>query len=369
MKKIIAGIVVIVIIIFGISYFTKNYDKEANKEPIKIGATLPLTGEAASYGDGAKAGIDLAVKEINDGGGINGRKIEILFEDDKCSKDGATTISKLVNINKVVAIIGPLCSPAAGSGLPIAQNAKVPVIFWASAPNLNKIGDYLFRTYPSDALQGKFVAGYLFNHLKKQKIAIVYVKNDWGQGLRDVFVSEFKNFGGEIVFDEGVAQDTKDFKTVFTKLKQTFPDLVYLPIFPAGGAIAIKQMKDLGISVPVFGGDSFETEEFLKVPQAEGVMYSTGKFNNPEEFKTRVKIVIGKDSNIMTPMGYDAVKILAKIIKSVGTDKEEIRNALVKLQYTEGISLPIIDFDENRDLRMAQSEVKIIKNGKAEVVQ
>lgn len=362
--------VIVVVAIVAIGYFvSKGPSQPVSTEPIKIGATLPLTGEAASYGESAKAGIDLAIKEINDVDGIDGRKLEIVYEDDKCSKDGATTISKLVNIDKVTAIVGPVCSAAGGPGLPIAQNAKVPVIFWASAPHLAKTGDYMFRTYPSDSFQGKFAAGYLFNNLKKQKAAAVYVKNDWGQGIRDVFVDEFKKLGGEVVFDEGILQDNRDLRTVFSKLKQSSPDSIYLPLYSASGAIAVKQIKDLTITVPIFGGDMFEAEEFLRIPQAEGVMYSVGKFNNPDEFRAKVKKATGIDPNILATMGYDAVKILAKIIKSTGTDQKAIRDALSKLRYTEGIGMPVIDFDENGDLKTAQFEVKVVKNGKAELVK
>jgi branched-chain amino acid transport system substrate-binding protein len=376
--KWVIGAVIAVLIVWGYSMFKDQSGpvvvepvsvKPVVMEPIKIGATLPLTGEAASYGEGTKAGIDLALKEVNDAGGINGRKLEIVYEDDKCSKDGVTAIQKLVTIDKVDAIIGPVCSAAGGPGLPIAQAAKVPVIFWASAPHLTKIGDYMFRTYPSDAFQGEFAAGYLFNNLKKQKVAILYVKNDWGQGIRDVFVSEFEKLGGKIVFDDGVLQDTKDFKTVLTKLKQSDPDSIYLPVYPAGGAIAVKQMKDLAISLPILGGDAFDAEEFLKIPQAEGVMYLIGKLNNPDEFKARVKVATGKDSIVFTPLGYDGIKILAQIIKEVGTDKQAIRDSLAKLRYTEGITMPMIDFDENGDLKTIQLEVRVVKDGNGVVIQ
>src|SRR3989344_5711994 len=132
--------------------------------PIRIGASLPLTGEAASYGEITKSGIDLAVKEVNDAGGIDGRMIEIIYEDDKCDTTGSNVFNKLVNIDKVDAIIGPVCSSAAGPGVPIAQSGKVPTIIWASAPGLTKAGDYIFRTYPSDSFQGKYAAEYAFNN-------------------------------------------------------------------------------------------------------------------------------------------------------------------------------------------------------------
>ena len=181
MKKIIIGIVAVVLIVVGISYFSKNSSQPTSKEPIKIGLVAPMTGEAASYGEAAFGGATLAVKEINDAGGIKGRKIELVVEDDRCSSAGANAISKLVSIDNVTAFIGPVCSASAGPGLPIAQNDKTPVIIiGASAPALTKIGDYIFRNYPSDTFQGKFAAEFVYNTLGKKKTAVIFVKNDWG---------------------------------------------------------------------------------------------------------------------------------------------------------------------------------------------
>src|SRR3990167_6450865 len=136
MNKIIIWVIVLILVFVGIMALTgeKSEVPTSTTGPIKIGASVPLTGEAASYGEITKAGIDLAVKEVNDAGGIDGRMIEIIYEDDKCDTTGSNVFNKLVNIDKVDAIIGPVCSSAAGPGVPIAQSGKVPTIIWASAP-------------------------------------------------------------------------------------------------------------------------------------------------------------------------------------------------------------------------------------------
>jgi branched-chain amino acid transport system substrate-binding protein len=367
--KWVVGVIVVVAIV-AIGYFVfKGPSQPVSTEPIKIGVTAPLTGEAARFGDGVYAGVLLAIKEINDAGGINGRKLQVVFEDDKCSKDGITTITKLVNVDKVTAIIGPVCSAAAGPGLPVAQKAGVPVIFWASAPHLTKIGDYMFRTWPSDSFHGKFTAEFIFNVLNKKKVAILYVNNDWGLGIRDVFVARFKELGGSTVYNEGVPQDAKDLRTQVTKLKASNPDVIYLPAYPAVAVIAFKEMKNQGVNVPVVGGDAFETKDVL-VPEADGVLYTASKFNTPaEDFQKRVKEVSGKEYHFFSALAYDAVKILASVMERVGSDQKAIRNELANLTYTKGVSLPLINFDENGDLKAAQFEVKIIKGGKAEIYQ
>lgn len=361
--KIAVGVVILVLAVWvGYSFYNKNN----SNEPIKIGVSLPMTGEAASWGEGGKAGADLAVKEINAKGGINGRMIELVYEDDKCAaKDGVTAVSKLVNIDKVDAIIGPACSAAAGPGVPVAQSAGVPTILIASAPGLTKTGDYIFRTYPSDALQGKYAAEFAYNDLGKKRASILYVQNDWGQGLDQMFANRFKELGGEIVYEEGLPQDTKDLRVTLSKMKVASSDIVYLPLYPNVALIGLKQMQDQGINLPVLGGDSFETEELTKSALSENVMYTVAVVDNPESFKQKVKNESGKDANICTSWAYDAINILAKAFDEAGIDKSFVKSELQKMSYRGGVSMSLIEFDETGDLKSAVFQTKIIKGGQS----
>lgn len=369
MKKAIWWIIAIVVVVIIIVSMSGN--KAAQEAgPIILGASMPMTGEAASYGEGGKAGIDLAVKEINEKGGINGRMLQVIIEDDRCApKDGSNVFNKLVNVDKVTAIIGPVCSAVGGAALPTAQNGGVPTIVFGSAPNLTKIGDYIFRTYPSDSFQGVYAAELLYNTHKKIKAAVVYVKNDYGQGLHEVFSKKFRELGGTIVFEEGIAQDAKDLRTIATKVKAANPDVIYLPVYPANGVVLAKEFKNLGVKAAVVGGDALDTNEVLSVPEANGFMYVLGKFNNPDEFKARIKTATGKESNLVTPLAYDAVNIYAELIRKAGTDRKAIRDAMQTLEKTDAVALPLISFDENGDIKSAQYEVRVVKNGKGEVVQ
>ncbi len=361
--KIIIG-VVIVIAVVAIGYFvSKGPSKPISAEPIKIGLSAPMTGEAASYGEAFFGGATLAVKEINDAGGIKGRKIELIIEDDQCSSQGANAIAKLVNVDKVVAIVGPLCSAAAGPGIPIAQKAGTPVLIAASAPALTKVGDYIFRNYPSDAFQGKFAADFVYNTLGKKKTAVIFVKNDWGQGIRDVFVERYKQVGGEIVYDEGVVQDSTDLRTQITKAKTANPDVLYFPVYPQNGVAGLKQVKQLGLRAVIVGGDAFADNTIFKLPEADGVLYIEGKTNNPAEFQERVKQVSGKNPNVFTPYAYDAIKILAKVIEKVGANQKAIRDELAKTVYRDSVAVPVVEFDSVGDLKQAEFAVKVIRGG------
>ena len=335
--------------------------------PIKIGFLAPLSGEAASYGQHSLGGASLAVNEINAQGGINGRKIELKPEDDKCSSAGVEAIQKLINVDEVTGIVGPVCSASGGPALPIAQNSGIPtVIIGASAPHLPKIGDYIFRVYPSDAFQGKFAAEFMFNTLGKRKVGILYVQNDWGQGIKEVFAKRFKELGGKVVVEEGVVQEARDFKTQLTKMKSEAVDAIYLPVYPASGIEAAKQIKELNLNVPIFGGDSFAGDEFIQSGYTEGVMYSVAKVNTPEDFKAKVKSIKGfenSDPNLFDSLGYDATKVLLNAMQKAGTNKVQIMQAL-KQTSLKGVSIDLIEFDQDGDLKKADYEVKVVKDKK-----
>jgi branched-chain amino acid transport system substrate-binding protein len=369
--QIILWIVVAIIVIGGIWYGVSKKPTVSiptvptTKEPIKIGYIGALSGEAASWGQNGLAGITLAVKEINDKGGINGRKVEIIAEDDKCSAEGVSAMNKLVNVDKVIGILGPICSASAGPSLPIAQNSGVPVVILiASAPHLTEIGDYIFRVYPSDAFQGQVGADFIFNKLGKKKVAIVYVKNDWGEGIKEVFKTRFKELKGEIVYEGGVLQDQKDFRIEITKVKSSGADALYLPVYPANAVSALKQIKEMGLKIPVVDGDAFDGEEVVKSGYADGAIYTVAKVNIPEDFKVKIKSLPGFENlqiSIVAPFGYDAAKVMFLAIEKAGVDRQAIKEALKTTSY-QGISNPLIEFDENGDLKNPAFEVKIIKN-------
>ncbi len=360
------GLVIVLLLVGG--YFVLSKGPAANTTgPITIGASLPLTGDAASYGEMARAGIELAVKEINDAGGINGRTLSVTYEDDLCSATGGVNaFNKLITIDHVAAIIGPVCSPAAVPALPLAQQHHVPTIIIASAAGLPAIGDYIFRNYPSDSLQGRFAAEYVFNTLGKKKVAVLYTNDDWGSGLRDTFTQRFTELGGTITESEGADVSATDLRTPLTKIKASNPELVYIPLHASGGVAAAKQAKLLGLTVPLMGGDYFDAKEFTSVPETAGVLFTIGKINNPDDFKARVKAATGADSGLLTPLGYDATEMLTNAIKVGGNDPVQVQKALSATVYTKGVSFPSISFDSTGDLQSAQFEVRIVKNGESQ---
>jgi branched-chain amino acid transport system substrate-binding protein len=360
---------VAVILCGGLSYyFSDAFSRESGA--IKIGLSLPLTGEAASYGEASRAGFELALKEINDAGGINGRPLALIYEDDKCDSSGASVFQKLISIDHVTAIIGPLCSAAAGPAVPIASSANIPTLLVASAPGLTGGDDSIFRDYPSDSMQGSFIADYVYKNLGKHSAAILYVKNDWGAGLEQVFKKRFMELGGTIVFDDGAPQDATDVRSMVTKMKLSKPDVIFLPAYPSLAINVLKDMHDLGMKIPVIGGDALVGDEFLKSGIANGVLVVTGSVNNPDAFQARIHAREGDNVaiSIFTPVAYDALSVLAQVMREKGTNASAVIDGLKKLHYTKGVSFPEISYDHNGDLLSATYDVNIVRGTKLEKV-
>ncbi|MBI3032187.1 ABC transporter substrate-binding protein [Candidatus Woesearchaeota archaeon] len=343
---------------------------EQNQEPIKIGFVGPLTEEIASWGLNALAGAQLAVNEINNAGGINGRKVELIVEDDKCKQDSVNAITKLISVDKVVGIIGPICSSAAAPAMPIAQQYGVPTITpTASAPELTKIGEYIFRVYPSDSAQGVYAADFIFGKLQKKKVALIYVQNAWGEGLQQVFSKRFMELDGDVVYQAGVSQDEKDFKTELLKVKNSGADVLYFPVYPTNAVAAFKQMKEIKFDIQVVGGDVLDSDEVIKSGYADNVIFTVPDVLFPEEFKQRVKQVQLQgyqpfEVSFVSALGYDAGNVMLSAIEQAGDDKVKIQQAL-EHTLIEGVSSKIISFDDIGDLKNPQFKVKVIKGDKA----
>ncbi|MCD6099653.1 MAG: ABC transporter substrate-binding protein, partial [Candidatus Marinimicrobia bacterium] len=213
MKKIWIGIGIAVVVILVAVFFGTQTKK--GPEVIKIGAILPLTGGAGKYGEDAKLGIELAVEENNAKGGIKGKLIKVIFEDDQSNpQQTVSAFRKLITVHGVPVIIGAMTSSSALAVAPIAEQNRVVLISpSASAPVLSDAGDFVFRNELSDAYGGVVQAELTWKKLRIKKVAIIYINNDYGVGVKDAFEKTFKKLGGEIVDSESFEPDAQDFRT------------------------------------------------------------------------------------------------------------------------------------------------------------
>lgn len=342
------------------------------KETVRIGYVGPLTGDAVSYGVDTLNGLRIAVDEVNAAGGIGGKQVEIFAEDGRCNGADATSAAqKLVNVDKVVAIIGGQCSSETLALAPVAEAAKVVVISPISSnPDVSKAGDYIFRVYPSDALKGKALAAF-FTKNKYKKVAIISENTDFCQGIRGAVKNDLPA-GVTMAFDEMVDPGTKDYRTLMTRLKNTDFD-----VFIANGqsdaivAEMAKQMRALDMKQQIVGTDvadsatlgqiAKEAVEGLKplsVPNLSEDTPAAAAFA-----KTfRAKYGEPKQTMFFASLSHDAARVVLKAIGEVGTGAP-LKDALYKVKGYPGIS-GTFSFDTNGDVIGIPFAMKVFKDGK-----
>jgi len=345
---------------------TGNVVKQKAAEPIKIGFLESLTGDVAAIGQNNKAAVEMAIEEVNAEGGINGRPLQLIYEDGKCNaKDAATAAQKLVNIDQVSAIIGGLCSSETLAAAPIAEGKAVMISPGSSSPAITNAGDYIFRDYPSDVFQGVYAARFAYDKLGARKVAVLYCLTDFAVGLQARFDDEFKRLGGTIVSEQSFEQSSRDLRSQLSKIKESNPDAVFFLGYTEAIISGLIQAEELGINAQIIGSDAWGDPT---IPQkagsaADGAIYFEVKTPVSGELKTKMKAHTGSDEmTIATPQAYDALKILAQVMREIGTNPSDIKDALYKINYT-GYSGNIV-FDENGDMLSADYIVKTYMDGK-----
>lgn len=345
----------------------------------KIGVIFPLTGDAASYGLPAQRAAKIAADEINEKGGVNGKKLEFVYEDGKCNpKDGNAAAQKLVNIDKVKAIIGGFCSGETLGAAPITEQNKV-ILFSPSAtsPDITKAGDFVFRDAPSDAFAGVVASNYAYDELKGRKAALITETTDYAQGLRRVFKENFAKLGGGIVADETYNPDDTDFRTQVTKIKSSNPDFIYIvPQTPQKGILIVKQINEAGLNLRLLGSEAIisgKNEIKDNAAILEGLIGVEQKFDEKAPkaaaLLAKYKQQTGLEPTFPAYMSgtYDIVYLLADAIAKNGYDSEKIRDYLYAVKDYDG-AVGKITMDENGDPIMEYS-IKQVKSGELVILK
>ena len=356
---ILIGILIIITIVL-INFSMKNQE-----EVIEIGVILPLSGNAAVYGLSAKEGIELALQDLDN-------KYQLIYEDSQCNSEKAVSASqKLINIDNVKMIIGHICSSAAMAVAPIAEQNKVILLSpGASTPELTNAGDYIFRNRQSISGEVSKVAEVSHNDFNINKMGIMYVNNDYGVGAKNIFKKKFEELNGEILSIESYEQDSTDFRTPLTKIKQVRPEAIFLAGYIKESAIIIKQATELNLETQFFSTMGVEGQELLDVagPAAEGIIYTAPSFDvksnesSIREFINKYKVKYGKEPTyIFAATGYDALKILDLGIEKCKTDTNCIKNRLYSIENYPGVS-GLTTFDEYGDVNKPVM-IKTVKNG------
>lgn len=341
---------------------------------IKIGEFASLTGSEATFGISSDNGMKLAVEEINNAGGVLGKKIELITEDNQGKpNETQTVVQKLINRDKVVAILGEVASSRSKAAAPICQQNKIPMITPASTnPEVTAIGDYIFRVCFIDPFQATVMSKFALNSLKVKKVALLIdQRNAYSTGLAESFRKTFVEMGGEIVEEQKYSAGDKDFKAQLTAIKYKNPEAVFIPgYYTDVGLIAI-QAREIGINVPLFGGDGWESEKLTegKAKDAlEGCFFSTHlSMDDPsplvQDFIKKYRAKYNKEPDAMSVLGYDAAMLLFDAIKRAGsTEGDKIRLELAKTKDFKSISGNITINEQRNAVKPAV--VLEIKDGK-----
>ncbi len=365
-----AGLVLGLALVFGIT-------TGAMAGNIRIGVASPFTGNLASYGDNIKAGVNLKLKEINDAGGINGQKVEIVWGDDLCQpKDAGTIGAKFAADKSIVAVIGHLCSSATLAAMPIYVRAGLPALSPTSTnPTIGDVGKgWFFRNCYTDDFQGKYLASYVVPKLLgKNKVAIFYENNDYAIGLKDSFMAGAKAAGVNVTGVEAYMTGTTDFTPQLTKLLRDKPETIFLCGYHPEGALIAGQGRKLGFTGPFFGADGIDNEDYIKIGgKAADNTYCTVPFlaasASPagKEFAKQYKKAYGRDVDWMSANAYDCLGILAQVIGKVGADRKKIRDGLAAINSEANGYMGVTGltyFDKKGDCSKP-AFVKMVKDGK-----
>lgn len=331
----------------------------------KLGFMGPQTGDAASIGIPNRETAELALEEFN---ANSDKKIEIVFEDDRCEGKTATTVAqKLIDQDKVSAIIGTLCSGALLPSAPIAEQANVVMLaYGATNPKVKDAGDYIFRVVPSDAGQGKKGAE-LVKEWDAKKVAVIFRNDDWGVGISDVFVTEAEKLGLEIVAKEAIEPGSNDVRTQLTKIKDAAPDAIYMPVFPTEAPLVLKQIKELGVDAKLLGADASKDDTVLTNAgdAAEGFVVTLPAVPESAELTTlndKFKAKYNKDSSAYNPEAWDATMILLNACAKTDCTGPAIKDYLNEMGEYKGAS-GTYEFDEFGEVEKSY-DLFVVKDGK-----
>jgi branched-chain amino acid transport system substrate-binding protein len=351
----------------------KSGEKASSTGPIVIGAYLSMTGSMATFGSTTERGAQMAIDELNAAGGLLGRKLELVTLDDQGKSDEAgNAVTRLIDVSKAVAIVGEVSSSLSLMGGRIAQRTKVPMVSPSSTnPKVTEVGDYVFRVCFLDPFQGFVMAKFAREKQHLSKVAILKdVRNDYSIGLSDAFKKAFTEMGGQIVAEESYSAGDTEFSAQLTKIKGLAPDGLYIPGYYTEVGTIARQARRLGITVPMMGGDGWESPELHKIGGADVVgSYFSNHFahDNPtpnaKKFIDAYQAKFHEPSGALSALGYDAVMVIADAIKRAhSAEPKAIRDALAQTKDFDAVTGKLT-LDANRNPVKSAVVVRVTDSG------
>ncbi len=306
---------------------------------ILVGFYGSLTGDGASFGQSSREGAELALDEVNKAGGLlGGRQLKLLVEDDQSKPEEASSaVTKLVTQDKVVAVIGEVASRRTLAAAPVAQRYQVPMISPASTnERVTAVGDYIFRVCFIDPFQGEVLAKFAYNDLKARKVAILKdIQQDYSVGLAESVLATFRKLGGTVSDPVSYSSGDSDFRAVLTQLRSQKPDAIFATGYYSEAAIIVRQARELGMTMPILGGDGWVGEPLKNGREALKNTYISDHYSgdNPDPvvqtFVKAYRAKFNREPDSIAALGYDSIKVLADgITRANSTEGPKLRDAL-----------------------------------------
>ena len=329
-------------------------------DTITIGASLPMTGSVALNGEMILEGIQMAVDECNEAGGIDGKEVVIDAQDDQAEPNQAASVANMMSADeKIVAIIGSLKSSCTLAAAPIYEEAGVVALSPdSSSPEVTNAGEYIFRIKNSDVVLAQTMAKGAISH-GHTKFAILYENNDYGAGVLEQSQIAIEEAGCEIVCTESILTgEQTDFSSIISKIRESGADAILMGVDYNESGLVMKQMKDAGLDLPRYATDGLFTDAFIEVggEAADGTPVLTSfitsdQSENVQNFiKKYQEKYDGEMPSIFQAEGYDCGKIVIEAIENAGTDRKAIRDYMATMSY-QGVTGDCT-FDENGDVNI-----------------
>ena len=345
-------------------------------DTVKIGLNYELSGPVSTYGQSLTAGIELAMEQINNDGGVLDKQIELVKVDNRSdTTEAANVSSRLATKDKVLAILGPATSGNTKAASPAAIENKLPLVS-ASATDDDvtvdsngNVREYIFKTCFSDSFQGVTMANFANGDLNAKNVAILFDNtSDYAKGLYTSFKETFVNLGGEVSIEEAYQAKDTDFKAVLTNIKAENPDVLYIPGYYEELGLIIRQARELGIDAPILGGDGYDSPKLAEIAGAKNLndVYYTNHYSSMDtaddivSFRDAFKEKYGNEADAFNALGYDLAYFLVDAIDRAGAeDREKVKEAIASTVDFPAIT-GTLSIDENHNPVKAVTIIEVI---------
>jgi branched-chain amino acid transport system substrate-binding protein len=350
----------------------------AAQDMIKIGFFAPITGPAAADGMSAKNAVELGLKEVNDAGGIRGKKVELIVYDDRLKAEEAVAIAnKLIEKDKVVGVASGSYSGPTRVAAPIFQKAGMPMVAGYAVhpdvtwdPKQKRPNDYCFRNGFLGEIEGAAAAEFAVKNLKAKRISLIFMDNDFGRAISSGFAERAEKLGASILAKQMYKfPGEKDFRPFLTRIKEGNPEVIFAAGYYNEAASIVRQSKELGIRSQILGEEGFDSPKFLEIagPAAEGVIIATNLDRDDprpvvQNFLKNYRKAYGEDADMVGASSYDAFMILVNAVKEAGTDPQAIQRALLATKDYNGLTGKISRFVQGEVVKPVQ--IQVVKDGK-----